>query len=123
MVSMPSRQSPAPAPSVVCEGRAISSWPRYFEGGPASASAGCIRIHDLKTHSSQTVVKIQGGAAQIRRAFIVDEKLDPVAFHHFISGLLFVERHLVMQSRATALRDLHAQPFTRYFSLCLEQAA
>lgn len=54
---------------------------------------------------------------------MVDEKLDAVALHYFVAGTFFVQRHLVMQPRATAFHNLHAQPFAGGLCLFVEQMA
>src|SRR5947208_29239 len=57
-------------------------------------------------------------------ALIVNEKLNAALLHHLVAGLFLIQRHLVMQSRATALSDLHAQTFAPATAgLFFEQAA
>ena len=76
----------------------------------------------MKTHARQTVAKIQSSIAQILGALIVDEKLDPIALHHCVGRIFFIQRHLIVQSRTTALHNLNTQPFAR-FRVAFEQAA
>ncbi len=77
----------------------------------------------MKTGASKAVAKIQSSPAQISSALVVDEKLDAVALDHCVSGLLFVQRHLVMQTGAAAFHDLHAQTFSGALLLGIEQVA
>src|SRR5205807_1887756 len=82
-----------------------------------------IRIHYLKAAPGESIAKIESRAAQIFSAVIVDEKLNAGALDNRIALFLFVERHLIMHPRATALVDLHAQPFARALLLRVEQTA
>jgi len=66
----------------------------------------------LKTGAGEAVAKIQGCTAQIRRALVVDEKLDPVALDDRVSGFFFIQRHLVMQTGTTTFANLHPQTFS-----------
>ena len=77
----------------------------------------------MKPARGQAVTKIQRRAAQISGALVIDEKLHAVALDHFIAVLFFVERHLIIQTRATALVDLHAQTFPGALLLGIEQHA
>src|SRR5205823_4329710 len=88
-----------------------------------AASATRVGIHDLKTGPGQAFTKIQSSAAQIFGALAVDEKLYPVALDDFVARLFLVERHLVIQARAAAFVDLHAQTFPYALLLDIEQTA
>jgi len=66
----------------------------------------------LKTGPGKAIAKIESSAPQVRGALIVDEKLDPVALDHRVSSLLFIQRHLVMQTGTTTFADLHPQTFS-----------
>ena len=57
---------------------------------------------------------------RIARTFGVDEKFHTVTFDDGVAGLLFVERHFILQPGAAALGDLHPQTFV--FASCLRFA-
>ena len=82
-----------------------------FERGPAAAGPRRVGINNTKAGASQSVLEIEGGIAQEIRALGVDQKLHFIALDHGVAVVAFVERHLVLQARATALRHLHAQAF------------
>ena len=94
---------------------------RCFERSAAAACPARVRIHELKAGSGQSVAKIERRAAQEGSALVIDEKLDTVALDNVVAGLLFVERHFIMQTRTTALGDLHAQTFPGRLLLLFEQ--
>jgi len=86
---------------------------RRFERRTASARTRRIWIHDSKAGAGQTVCKIQGRAAQIRYAFVIDKKLDPVTFDYCVAFFSFAKRHLVMETGTTAFRHFYSQAFLR----------
>jgi hypothetical protein len=75
----------------------------------------------VKTGAGQTIVKIQGSTAQVRDARVIDEKLEPVALYHCVSVFFLVQRHLVVQTRAAAFGDPHAQALARRFRMRCKQ--
>ena len=77
----------------------------------------------MKAGPGETVAIIESRAAQVIRAFAIDQKFDAFLFDNRIAGLLGIERHLVLEAGATALGDAHAQPFTFVRGLALEQNA
>ncbi len=77
----------------------------------------------MKSGSRQPVAEIESRPAQIICALVVDEKLDAIALDHGIAGFFFVERHFVVQARATALGDLHTQTSTGVLLLFIKKGA
>ena len=55
----------------------------------------------MKAGAGEAIAIVEGGTAEIIRAFAIDEKLDAVAVDDGIAGLLSSERHLVLESGAT----------------------
>jgi len=96
---------------------------RRFERRTASARTRRIWIHDSKTGAGQTVCKIQGRAAQIRYAFVIDKKLDPVTFDYCVAFFSFAKRHLVMETGTTAFRHFYSQAFFRVFRSLRKQTS
>jgi len=89
----------------------------------AATSPARIRIHDLKACSTKAIAKIERRAAQISGALVVDEKFNAIPLDDFVACLLFVERHFIVQPRATAFANLDAQTFPRVLLLRIEQVA
>lgn len=77
----------------------------------------------MEAGPGKPVAIIKGSVAQIIRAFAVDQKFDTFFFDNRIPGFLAVERHLVLQPRASAFCDLHPQAFSLIRGLSLEQDA
>lgn len=48
---------------------------------------------------------------EVRGAVGINKKTDAIRGDYFVAGVVLIERHLVLQPRATAFRDLHAQTF------------
>ena len=96
---------------------------RRFERRTASARTRRIWINDSKTGAGQTARKIQGRAAQVRDAFVIDKKLDSVTFDYCVAFFSFAKRHLVMETGTTAFRHFYSQAFLRVFCSLRKQTS
>ena len=77
----------------------------------ASTSASGVRIieGEARTHDAVDVIDLD--VFQVLRAEHVDEDSQPAGFDHLIIGLgRFFDVHRVLESRASAGHDAHAQP-------------
>src|SRR5689334_5711121 len=95
---------------------------RCFERCAATACPARVWIHEFKTGSGQSAAVIERCATQVGSTLVIDEKLDTVALDYVVARFLFVERHLIMKARTTALGDLHAQTFSGRLLLFFEQS-
>jgi DNA mismatch repair protein MutL len=75
----------------------------------------------VKARAGQTVIEIQGRTFQKGTALRTDKKLDAILRGDRIARPFFVQRHLILQARATALGDLHTKAFARALGLLFQQ--
>ena len=75
----------------------------------------------MKACARQPVAIIQRRIAQELSTLGVDEKFHAFLLHNGIPGLLCIERHLILEARATALGDLHTQAFALPRGMRFEQ--
>lgn len=54
-------------------------------------------------------MKIEHCAFEHRSTFGIDKKFDTIAFDHRVTGLLFVENHLILQTGTPAFRNLYTK--------------
>jgi hypothetical protein len=96
---------------------------RRFERRTAPARTRRIWINDPKAGAGQTVCKIQGRAAQVPDAFVIDKKLHSVTFDYCVAFFSFAKRHLVMETGTTAFRHFYSQAFSRVFRSLRKQTS
>src|SRR5205085_720188 len=85
------------------------------EGLAATAGRGRVRVLDREAAAGDGVDEVDFRARQIANADRIDEQLDAVRFENLIhlAFAVFFDHQPVLESRATAALDEHAQPASR----------
>lgn len=92
-----------------------------FERSATATTTGRVGIGNAESSAGQFIGVIDRRAAQIAGANFIDEKLDAVAFDHFIASLLPIERHAVLHPGAAAAFHENTQAFALLGGLFGEQ--
>src|SRR5215212_1203780 len=82
---------------------------RHAEGGAAPARRDDVRVVHLEAGAHQALGVVDGRAVHVAEALLVDENPDSLVLEDLVAVTRLVERELVLEARAAAALDGHAQ--------------
>src|SRR5262249_29713096 len=81
-----------------------------LEALPAAAAGGRVRVVDDEPGPLEALLVVELGSEEVRDAEAVDDDPDALALDDLVAVRGLAERQLVLEARAPAGHDLHAQP-------------